>query len=175
VFNLINNAVEAMSTMTNRSRVLRVRTEVRGRDEIAMSVQDSGPGIDPKQLDNVFNAFISTKAHGTGLGLAICRMIVEGHDGQNYSVVGRQERGAVPIHPANRMCDRREGKNAEGHVLTGCCPIRVHSKVANVTKTQANIWRMIFVASRMITVVGGIQMGRPVAIELKTPRMTPRD
>ena len=48
VFNLINNAVEAMSTMTNRSRVLRVRTEVRGRDEIAMSVQDSGPGIDPK-------------------------------------------------------------------------------------------------------------------------------
>jgi signal transduction histidine kinase len=82
VFNLINNAVEAMSTMTNRSRVLRVRTEVRGRDEIAVSVQDSGPGIDPKQLDNVFNVFISTKAHGTGLGLAICRMIVEGHDGQ---------------------------------------------------------------------------------------------
>jgi C4-dicarboxylate-specific signal transduction histidine kinase len=65
VFNLINNAVEAMSTMTNRSRVLRVRTEVRGRDQIAVSVQDSGPGIDPKQLDNVFNAFISTKAHGT--------------------------------------------------------------------------------------------------------------
>ena len=82
MFNLINTADEAMSTMTNRSRVLRVRTEVRGRDEIAMSVQDSGPGIDPKQLDNVFNAFISTKAHGTGLGLAICRMIVEGHDGQ---------------------------------------------------------------------------------------------
>ena len=82
VFNLINNAVEAMSTMTNRSRVLRVRTEVSGRDQIAVSVEDSGPGIDPKQLDNVFNAFISTKAHGTGLGLAICRMIVEGHDGK---------------------------------------------------------------------------------------------
>ena len=82
VFNLINNAVEAMSTTTNRSRDLRVRTEVRGRDEIAVSVQDSGSGIDPRQLDNVFNAFVSTKADGTGLGLAICRMIVEGHDGQ---------------------------------------------------------------------------------------------
>ena len=82
MFNLINNAVEAMCTMTNRNRVLRVRTEVRGRDEIAVSVQDSGPGIDPKQLDNVFNVFISTKAHGTGLGLAICRMIVEGHGGR---------------------------------------------------------------------------------------------
>ena len=79
VFNLINNAVEAM---TNRSRALLVRTEIRGRDEIAVSVQDSGPGIDPRELDNVFNAFVSTKAHGTGLGLAICRMIVEGHGGQ---------------------------------------------------------------------------------------------
>jgi signal transduction histidine kinase len=82
VLNLINNAVEAMSTTANRSRVLRVRTEVHGRNEIAVSVQDTGPGIDPKQVDNVFNAFISTKAHGTGLGLAICRMIIEGHNGQ---------------------------------------------------------------------------------------------
>ncbi len=82
VFNLINNAVEAMSITTNRSRALLVRTEVRGRDEIAVSVQDSGPGIDPRQLENVFNAFVSTKADGTGLGLAICRMIVEGHGGQ---------------------------------------------------------------------------------------------
>jgi len=82
VFNLINNAVEAMSITTNRSRVLLVRTEIRGRDEIAVSVQDSGPGIDPRQLENVFNAFVSTKADGTGLGLAICRMIVESHGGQ---------------------------------------------------------------------------------------------
>jgi signal transduction histidine kinase len=82
VFNLINNAVEAMAGTTNRSRTLRVGTEVCGRDEIAVSVQDSGPGIDPRELDNVFNAFVSTKVHGTGLGLAICRMIVEGHGGR---------------------------------------------------------------------------------------------
>lgn len=82
IFNLINNAVEAMSITTNRSRVLLVRTEVRGRDEIAVSVQDSGPGIDSRQLENVFSVFVSTKADGTGLGLAICRMIVEGHGGQ---------------------------------------------------------------------------------------------
>jgi signal transduction histidine kinase len=82
VLNLINNAVEAMSRTTNANRTLRVRTEVRGRDEIAVSVQDAGPGIDSRQLDEVFNAFVSTKAHGTGLGLAICRMIVERHGGQ---------------------------------------------------------------------------------------------
>jgi signal transduction histidine kinase len=82
VSNLINNTIEAMSRTTNPNRTLRVRTEVRGRDEIAVSVEDSGPGIDSSQLDKVFSAFVSTKAHGTGLGLAICRMIVEGHGGQ---------------------------------------------------------------------------------------------
>jgi signal transduction histidine kinase len=61
---------------------LRVRTEPRGRDQIAVSVQDSGPGIDPKQLDGVFDAFFTTKADGTGLGLAICRMIIDRHGGQ---------------------------------------------------------------------------------------------
>jgi signal transduction histidine kinase len=82
VFNLINNAVEAMVSTTNQSRMLWLKTEVCGRDEIMVSVEDSGPGIDPRQLDKVFNAFVSTKAHGTGLGLAICRMIVDGHGGR---------------------------------------------------------------------------------------------
>ena len=82
VWNLVSNAVEAMSRTTNGNRTLRVRTEVRGRDEIAVAVQDTGPGIDSSQMENVFSAFVSTKAHGTGLGLAICRMIVEGHGGQ---------------------------------------------------------------------------------------------
>jgi len=82
VFNLINNAVEAMVGTTTRSRMLRLRTEICGREGIVVSVEDSGPGIDPRQLEKVFNAFVSTKAHGMGLGLAICRMIVEGHGGR---------------------------------------------------------------------------------------------
>jgi signal transduction histidine kinase len=82
IFNLVQNALEAMDTTTNRSRVLEVRTELRGHDAIVVSVQDSGPGIDPRQLDAIFGAFLTTKAHGTGLGLAICRMIAEHHGGQ---------------------------------------------------------------------------------------------
>ena len=82
LFNLISNAVEAMVSTTNQSRVLWLRTEVCAPDEIIVSVEDSGPGIDPGQLDKLFNAFVSTKAHGTGLGLAISRMIVEGHGGR---------------------------------------------------------------------------------------------
>jgi signal transduction histidine kinase len=71
-----------MDAVTDRSRVLRVKTELRGRDAIVVSIQDSGPGIAPKQLDGIFGAFVSTKAHGTGLGLAICRMIIDHHGGQ---------------------------------------------------------------------------------------------
>jgi signal transduction histidine kinase len=82
IFNLVQNAIEAMGTTQDRSRILRVRTEPRGRDAIAVAVEDSGPGIDPKQLDEIFGAFVTTKPHGMGLGLAICRMIIEHHGGE---------------------------------------------------------------------------------------------
>jgi signal transduction histidine kinase len=82
VFNLVDNALEAMGTTTEQSRVLRVTTALRGRDAIAVTVADSGPGIAPQKLDSIFTAFLTTKSHGMGLGLAICRMIVEQHGGQ---------------------------------------------------------------------------------------------
>jgi signal transduction histidine kinase len=82
IFNLVHNAIDAMDTTTDRSRELQVRTELRGHDAIVVSVQDSGPGIDPKRLDGIFGSFVTTKAHGTGLGLAICRMIIEHHGGR---------------------------------------------------------------------------------------------
>jgi signal transduction histidine kinase len=62
--------------------VLRVRTKLDGHDAITVAVQDSGPGIDPKQIEGIFGAFFTTKSHGMGLGLAICRMIIEHHGGQ---------------------------------------------------------------------------------------------
>ena len=63
-------------------RVLRLKTERREGDEIVIKVTDTGPGIDPKKLDHIFDAFVTTKPRGIGLGLAICRMIVERHGGQ---------------------------------------------------------------------------------------------
>jgi signal transduction histidine kinase len=82
IFNLVRNALEAMDATTDRSRVLRISTELRGREAVAVAVEDSGPGVDPKKLDGIFGAFVTTKSHGMGLGLAICRMIVEQHGGQ---------------------------------------------------------------------------------------------
>jgi signal transduction histidine kinase len=82
ILNLVQNAIEAMATTKDRSRVLRVTTGLRDRNAIAVTVEDSGPGIDPKQLDDIFGAFITTKLQGMGLGLAICRMIIEHHGGE---------------------------------------------------------------------------------------------
>jgi PAS domain S-box-containing protein len=82
IFNLIHNAIESMDNTTNRSRVLRVITKSQDSDAIIVAVEDSGPGINPKDLDSIFDPFITTKPDGIGLGLAICRMIVERHDGK---------------------------------------------------------------------------------------------
>ena len=82
IFNLVHNAIEAMDGTTDRDRVLRVRTGLNGHDAVTVAVRDSGPGIDPKQLDSIFGVFVTTKSHGMGLGLAISRMIIEQHGGQ---------------------------------------------------------------------------------------------
>jgi signal transduction histidine kinase len=82
ILNLVRNAREAMDNTKDRGRMLQVRTELHGSDAIVVTIEDSGPGIDPKQLNGIFDAFVTTKSHGIGLGLAICRTIIERHGGQ---------------------------------------------------------------------------------------------
>jgi signal transduction histidine kinase len=83
-----------MDSITDRARVLRVRTERHGREAIVVSVEDSGPGIDPEKSDSIFDAFVTTKPQGMGLGLAICRMIISRHEGQ-LSVSADNKSGAL--------------------------------------------------------------------------------
>ena len=82
ISNLVQNAMEAMDFTTDRQKILTLKTKLQDRDTVMVEVQDTGPGIDPKRLNSVFEAFVSTKSHGIGLGLALCRMIVERHNGQ---------------------------------------------------------------------------------------------
>jgi signal transduction histidine kinase len=106
LINLIRNAIEAMQADKNDHRVLRVSSGRHGEDKIILSIEDSGPGIEPKHAENIFDAFITTKPHGMGLGLALCRMIIERHSGQ-LSVSPAHPRGSIfhivlPILPATR-------------------------------------------------------------------------
>jgi signal transduction histidine kinase len=94
IVNLIQNAIDAMDSVDSDRRVLQVSAEHNGGDAISINIEDTGPGIDPKKSDKIFDAFFTTKAHGTGLGLAICRMIVERHDGK-LSVSSADPHGAI--------------------------------------------------------------------------------
>jgi signal transduction histidine kinase len=81
ILNLLTNAIEAMSTTSSR-RVLRVSSELRGTDDIFVVVEDSGSGIEPKNIEHIFDPFFTTKTHGMGMGLSICRSIIEAHGGR---------------------------------------------------------------------------------------------
>ena len=82
VINLVQNAVDALATVNSDPRLLRVSTGRLDRDAIVLTVEDTGPGIDPSKVGAVFDAFVTTKPRGMGLGLAICRMIAEQHKGR---------------------------------------------------------------------------------------------
>ncbi|MFZ2507817.1 MAG: PAS domain S-box protein [Steroidobacteraceae bacterium] len=82
LLNLIHNAVEALASSAGAGPQVIVRTELASAGEIAISVIDSGPGVDPALADRIFDPFCTTKEHGTGLGLAISKSIVEAHHGR---------------------------------------------------------------------------------------------
>jgi len=92
--NLITNAVDAMSAVTNRARVLRIKTEEHKLDGVLITVEDSGVGIEPQNLDRIFDTFFTTKSQGMGMGLSICRSIVESHEG-HLSVAAAQPHGSI--------------------------------------------------------------------------------
>jgi PAS domain S-box-containing protein len=85
LLNLIMNGVEAMNEVAGGERRISIRArrhEHNGRPAVLVSVQDSGVGLKPGEVDRLFEAFYTTKAHGIGMGLAISRSIVEAHGGR---------------------------------------------------------------------------------------------
>ncbi len=85
ILNLIINAVEAMSGVSEGSRELLIGTGKDGSSAVLVAVQDSGPGLNPESVDRLFDAFHTTKPGGMGMGLSICRSIVEAHGGRIWA------------------------------------------------------------------------------------------
>ncbi|HTA43338.1 MAG TPA: MEDS domain-containing protein [Bryobacteraceae bacterium] len=95
LLNLIINALEAMSSISGRARVLSVRSERREIPEtVAITVRDSGVGLDPAMAERLFEAFFTTKPEGMGMGLSICRSIISAHGG-NLSNANNEDCGAT--------------------------------------------------------------------------------
>jgi signal transduction histidine kinase len=114
ILNLLINAIEAMSGIGEGPRELWVSSqkvsEIPGESEedtfqdkalaeaqfthVLIAVRDSGPGLDPKGLDRLFNAFYTTKPKGLGMGLRISRSIIEAHGGRLWAKANAS-RGAI--------------------------------------------------------------------------------
>jgi PAS domain S-box-containing protein len=106
ILNLIRNAIEAMNSVTNRARLLRIGSVIHEPDGVLVSVEDSGTGLNPEDTERIFDSFFTTKPQGTGMGLSISRSIIEGHQGR-LSASSGIDQGAVfsVLLPAVRPAD----------------------------------------------------------------------
>jgi signal transduction histidine kinase len=82
LINLIINGVEAMAPVVDRPREIVVQSRQDGAADVVVSVRDSGIGIDPKDTEQVFRSFFTTKPGGMGIGLSISRSIISSHGGR---------------------------------------------------------------------------------------------
>jgi signal transduction histidine kinase len=105
VLNLVMNGIEAMHSV--RPRVLKVQTDQAKPGLVHVLVEDTGTGIDPSKLHQIFEPLFTTKATGMGMGLAICQSIIESHGGR-ICVSPAVTRGAIfefelPINTASDL------------------------------------------------------------------------
>ena len=85
VMNFLMNGIQALSSVTGRSRDLQISSREHGTDQILVAVEDSGIGIEPENVGRLFNTFFTTKPDGMGMGLSICRSIIEQHGGRIWA------------------------------------------------------------------------------------------
>lgn len=84
LMNLMLNGIEAMQGSESGGQ-LTIKSLWAEGGQVLISVTDTGVGLPPEQIDQIFNAFFSTKAQGTGMGLSISRSIVESHGGRLWA------------------------------------------------------------------------------------------
>jgi two-component system CheB/CheR fusion protein len=105
ILNLIINALEAMASVTDRPSELRVSVENSAKETIVVSIGDSGMGVDPNEIDKIYDAFFTTKPTGVGMGLSISRSIIEAHGGRLWATRGTDPgltvHFSVPVDGAN--------------------------------------------------------------------------
>jgi PAS domain S-box-containing protein len=96
IVNLAINAMQAIALAGSAERKVAIRTTVLDSAAVQCTVEDSGHGIKPKDLDRLFDSFFTTKDAGTsmGLGLAISRSIIEAHGGRISADNGSVHGGA---------------------------------------------------------------------------------
>jgi PAS domain S-box-containing protein len=83
IFNLVQNGIEAMDNVPDRSKKLVIRSRRKNANAILVEIRDHGAGL--SDFDKPFEAFYTTKEGGMGMGLAICRSIIDAHRGSLWA------------------------------------------------------------------------------------------
>jgi C4-dicarboxylate-specific signal transduction histidine kinase len=94
LLNLVTNAIEAMRGVSDRSRVLTVRSRLTRSGSVLTEIEDTGIGLAAADPDRMFESFYTTKAEGLGMGLSISQSIIGAHGGRLWASPGRRH-GAV--------------------------------------------------------------------------------
>jgi signal transduction histidine kinase len=84
LINLVINAVQAMTPVTERPRELVIRSQPHAAGHLLVEVQDTGIGIEAENLGRLFGTFFTTKPDGMGMGLTISRSIIDAHGGEMW-------------------------------------------------------------------------------------------
>ena len=83
-----------------------------------ISVSDTGIGLPPQQLEEIFSAFFTTKAHGTGMGLPISRSIIESHGGRLWATPNSERGASFHFNLPNEVESRRTSAQDDVHPLS---------------------------------------------------------
>src|ERR1700722_3948685 len=113
ILNLLQNALDAMSTVDDRPRQLVVRTERDEGDRVRLTVQDAGVGFGPQVGERLFEAFYTTKSDGMGIGLSVSRAIIERHRGRLWAAPNDGP-GAAVAFSIPCVAGDGAGRNREG-------------------------------------------------------------
>jgi C4-dicarboxylate-specific signal transduction histidine kinase len=85
ILNLVLNGIEAMKAVSDRPRLLVIRSKPHESEKVLVALQDSGIGLDPESVERLFEPFYTTKPEGMGMGLSISRSIIEAHGGRLWA------------------------------------------------------------------------------------------
>jgi signal transduction histidine kinase len=85
ILNLITNGLEATSDVNGRPRRLEIHTQMRGPDQVQVSVSDTGVGVAQELSPRLFEPFFTTRSQGIGMGLPTSRSIIEAHGGRLWA------------------------------------------------------------------------------------------
>jgi C4-dicarboxylate-specific signal transduction histidine kinase len=85
ILNLMMNGIEAMTGVSDRPRRLLIRSEMQDADQVRVSIQDGGIGVDKEVMTRLFEPFFTTRSQGIGMGLPISRSIIEAHGGRLWA------------------------------------------------------------------------------------------